>query len=61
MNKKSQFIYTSDEETKNNLVKLGYSEIASGYSFYIFVNDANLKFDNSIKLGKIGFTNKLTF
>ena len=39
MNKKSQFIYTSDEETRNNLVK----------------------FDNSVKLGKIGFTNKLTF
>ena len=26
MNKKLQFIYTSDEETRNNLVKLGFSE-----------------------------------
>ncbi len=61
MNKKSQFIYTSDEETRNNLVKLGFSEILSGNSFFIFVNDSNLKFDDSVKSGKIGFTNKLTF
>lgn len=61
MNKKLQFIYTSDEETRNNLVKLGFSEIPSGNSFFIFVNDSNLKFDDSVKSGKIGFTNKLTF
>ncbi len=61
MNKKSQFIYTSDEEIRNNLVKLGFSEIPSGNSFFIFVNDINLKFDDSVKLGKICFTNKLTF
>ena len=61
MNKKSQFIYTSDEETRNNLVKLGFSEIPSGNSFFIFVNDTNLKFDDSVKSWKIGFTNKLTF
>ena len=61
MNKKSQFIYTSDEETRNNLVKLGFSEIPSGNSFFIFVNDSNLKFDDSVKSWKIGFTNKLTF
>lgn len=61
MNKKLQFIYTSDEETRNNLVKLGFSEIPSGNSFFIFVNDSNLKFDDSIKLRKICFTNKLTF
>ena len=61
MNKKLQFIYTSDEETRNNLVKLGFSEIPSGNSFFIFVNDSNLKFDDSVKLGKICFTNKLTF
>ena len=61
MNKKSQFIYTSDEETRNNLVKLGFSEIPSGNSFFIFVNDSNSKFDDSVKSWKIGFTNKLTF
>lgn len=61
MNKKSQFIYTSDEATKNNLTKLGFSEIPSGGSFFIFVNDSNLKFDDSVKSWKIGFTNKLTF
>nr|DAU91510.1 MAG TPA: hypothetical protein [Bacteriophage sp.]DAX13442.1 MAG TPA: hypothetical protein [Bacteriophage sp.] len=59
MNKKSQFIYTSDEATKNNLTKLGFSEIPSGDSFFIFINDSTLKFDNSIDMTKIGFTNKL--
>lgn len=59
MNKKSQFIYTSDEATKNNLTKLGFSEIPSGGSFFIFINDSTLKFDNSIDMTKIGFTNKL--
>lgn len=61
MNKKSQFIYTSDEATKNNLTKLGFSEIPSGNSFFIFINDSTLKFDNSIDMAKIGFTNKLMF
>ena len=59
MNKKSQFIYTSDEATKNNLTKLGFSEIPSGGSFFMFINDSTLKFDNSIDMTKIGFTNKL--
>ena len=59
MNKKSQFIYTSDEATKNNLTKLGFSEIPSGDSFFIFINDSTLKFDNSIDMTKIGFTHKL--
>ena len=59
MNKKSQFIYTSDEATKNNLTKLGFSEIPSVGSFFIFINDSTLKFDNSIDMTKIGFINKL--
>ena len=57
----SQFIFTSDEETKNNLLKLGFSEIPSGNSFFIFINDSTLKFNDTIQTDKIGFTNKLMF
>ena len=56
-----QFLFTSDEVTKNNLTKLGFSEIPSGGSFFIFINDSTLKFDNTIPTDKIGFTNKLMF
>jgi hypothetical protein len=61
MNKASNFIFTSSEETKNNLLKLGFSEIPSGSSFFIFINDSTLKFDDTIQVDKIGFTNKLIF
>ena len=61
MNKASKFIFTSSEETKNNLLKLGFSEIPSGNSFFIFINDSTLKFDDTIQVDKIGFTNKLIF
>lgn len=33
MKNDSQFLFTSDEVTKNNLTKLGFSEIPSGGSF----------------------------
>ena len=33
MKETTQFIFTSDETTKNNLTKLGFSEIPSGDSF----------------------------
>ena len=58
MKNNSQFLFTSDKEQKNNLVKLGFSEIPSGGSFFIFINDSTLKFDDSISIDKIGFTNK---
>lgn len=61
MKNDSQFIFTLDEVTKNNLTKLGFSEIPSGGSFFIFINDSTLKFDNTISTDKIGFTNKLIF
>ena len=61
MSKNKQFIFTSDEEQKNNLIKLGFSEIPSGSSFFIFINDSTLKFDDTIITNKIGFTNKLMF
>lgn len=61
MKNTGQFLFTSDKEQKNNLVKLGFSEIPSGSSFFIFINDSTLKFDDSISIDKIGFTNKLMF
>lgn len=61
MKNNSQFIFTSDEEIKNNLTKLGFSEIPSGNSFFIFINDSTIKFDDIVPMDKIGFTNKLMF
>lgn len=61
MKNNSQFIFTSDEETRNTLTKLGFSEIPSGNSFFIFINDSILKFDDTIQTDKIGFTDKLIF
>lgn len=61
MKETTQFIFTSDETTKNKLTKLGFSEIPSGDSFFIFINDSTLKFDDTIPVDKIGFTNKLMF
>lgn len=56
---KDKFIFTLDEETRNNLLKSGFSEIKSGSPFYIFINDSTLNFDDSVNVEKIQFTNKL--
>ncbi len=61
MKNSTQFLFTSDEVVKNNLVKLGFTEIPSGGSFFIFINNTTLKFDDTIPVDKIGFTNKLLF
>ena len=55
----SQFITTSDKEQRENLIRLGFQEIPSGSSFFMFVNNSTLKFDNSVNIEKIQFTNKL--
>ena len=54
MKNTTQFLFTSDED-------LGFTEIPSGGSFFIFINNATLKFDDTIPVDKIGFTNKLIF
>ena len=61
MKNTTQFLFTSDEVVKNNLVKLGFTEVPSGGFFFIFINNATLKFDDTIPVDKIGFTNKLMF
>ena len=55
----SQFIATSDKEQRENLIRLGFQEIPSGSSFFMFINNSALKFDNSVNIEKIQFTNKL--
>lgn len=55
----NQFITTSDEQQRQNLINLGFQEIPSGSSFFMFINNSTLKFDNSVNIEKIQFTNKL--
>ena len=55
----NQFITTSDEQQRQNLINLGFQEIPSGNSFFMFVNNSTLKFDDSVDVEKLNFTNKL--
>lgn len=55
------FLFTYDKDTRNNLLKLGFTEIPSGESFFMFINNSTLKFDDSINTSKVVFTNKLMF
>ena len=55
----NQFITTLDKQQRKNLIKLGFQEIPSGSSFFMFINNSTLKFDDSVNIEKIQFTNKL--
>ena len=55
----SQFITTSDKQQRQNLINLGFQEIPSGNSFFMFINNSTLKFDDSVDVEKLNFTNKL--
>ena len=56
------FIVTFDSGTATALLKSGFTEIPSGNdSSHTFINDQTLKFDNSIDMSKIKFTNMLCF
>lgn len=55
------FIFTSDENTRTKLLNLGFTEIQSSGSFFVFINNSTLKFDDSINMSSVGFTNKLMF
>ena len=55
----NQFITTSDKQQRQNLINLGFQEIPSGNSFFMFVNNSTLKFDDSVDMKKIRFTNML--
>ena len=55
----NQFITTSDKQQRQNLINLGLQEIPSGNSFFMFINNSTLKFDDSVDVEKLNFTNKL--
>lgn len=58
--KKKPFIITSSTETANELKKLNFTLISEENEKYMFLNDANLKFDengNEVKLNKMCYTN----
>ena len=55
----NQFITTSDEQQRQNLINLGFQEIPSGNSFFMFVNNSTLKFDDNVDMKKLRFTNML--
>lgn len=55
----NQFITTSDNQQRQNLINLGFQEIPSGNSFFMFVNNSALKFDDSVDMEKLRFTNML--
>lgn len=55
----NKFITTSDEQQRQNLINLGFQEIPSGNSFFMFVNNSTLKFDDSVDVEKLNFTNML--
>ena len=58
MNK--NFIVTYDSDTANLLVRSGFTRVEnSNKNVYMFINDNALKFDDSIDLSKIQYTNTL--
>ena len=58
MNK--NFIITYDSNTADLLAKLGFIKVEnSNKNVYMFINDNALKFDDSIDLSKIQYTNTL--
>lgn len=59
---KDKFIITFDSDTATALLKLGFTEIPSGSNeSHTFINDQTLKFDVSIDMSKIKFSNMLCF
>lgn len=60
MNSKTNFVSTTDLETRNKLLKLGFQEIENSNNKYTFINLKPLKFeDNNIDKSKVQFTNML--
>lgn len=56
---KYNFIITSDSTTASLLSDLGYKEISNNNNIHTFINDQNLKFDNTINTKKIKFSNMI--
>lgn len=57
---KQNFIITFDKNTANLLSKSGFTKIKCGnVGSYTFINDNTLKFDKSIDVSKIKYSNML--
>lgn len=57
---KEKFIVTFDSGTATALLKSGFTEIPSGNdNSHTFINDKTLKFDDSIDMSKLKYTNML--
>ena len=57
---KQNFIITYDSNTADLLTKLGFTKVKnSNKNAYMFINDKTLKFDNSIDMSKLKYTNML--
>lgn len=52
------FIKTTDEETKSNLLRSGFKLVSQNGGMYVFLNDHSLFFDD--KKNKIQYSNILT-
>lgn len=53
------FLKTSDEETKNTLLSLGFKLQSQDNGVYTFINDSKMSFDD--KKLKVAYSNVLTF
>ena len=59
--KNKNFIYTSDTETADKLIDLGFNLIHKANPMYVFENNNEVQFSNDIDNKKIAHTNMLTF
>ena len=50
------FIYTTSEETREKLLKLGFKEIKTSGSYYMFENDPSILFCKK-ELDRVVFSN----
>lgn len=55
---KYNFIKTTDEETKSNLLRSGFKLVSQNGGMYVFLNDHSLVFDD--KKNTIQYSNILT-
>lgn len=60
MNSKIPFVSTTDLETRNKLLKLGFQEIENSNNKYTFINSKTLTFEEDyIDKSKLQYTNML--
>jgi len=55
----AKFIKVSDDDTKQELIRLGFTMISEDECIAVFINDRTLTFDN--KKMKVAYSDILTF